>query len=271
MYSGACTIVGRKGGDKVIVWLVLVAAGYLTSLALKPVLKDQVSENYKGEHIPTGLGLAFVLPTVLVLVLNFTKVPSAPLYAVVILFFSILGILDDNLGSDTRRGFRGHFGQRDPSTGILKAVGGFLISLAIAISLGGNPFLVVLHTVLIALNANFINLLDRAPGRAGKVFAILSMVLVLFNSINISPLLWLLASTIGYLVNDLKATMMMGDTGSNPLGAALGLGMVLIFPLIVKVLIVLLLIVLNFLSEKISFSKVIESNRFLKFMDQLGR
>lgn len=64
----------------------------------------------------------------------------------------------------------------------------------------------------------------------------------------------------------------MGDVGSNPLGAALGLGFVLAFPALpFKIALALLLLGLNLLSERISFSKVIESNRFFHFLDQLGR
>ena len=70
---------------------------------------------------------------------------------------------------------------------------------------------------------------------------------------------------------DLRRAVMMGDAGSNPLGAVLGLACVLALPLTARILLVLVLLALNILSERISFSKVIESNPVLSYLDKLGR
>jgi len=63
----------------------------------------------------------------------------------------------------------------------------------------------------------------------------------------------------------------MGDTGANPLGAALGLMAAWYLPLAVKAVLLAALAALNLLSERISFSRVIEGSRFLDFLDRLGR
>jgi UDP-N-acetylmuramyl pentapeptide phosphotransferase/UDP-N-acetylglucosamine-1-phosphate transferase len=75
----------------------------------------------------------------------------------------------------------------------------------------------------------------------------------------------------GYLPWDLRRKAMMGDTGSNTLGAALGWQAARGLPLIPKAVLTALLIGLNLLSEKVSFSTLIERSRFLHFLDQLGR
>lgn len=252
-------------------WLISILAGYASVPILEPIFKDQVSENYKGDNIPTGLGLAFIVPTVLIMTVNLAKTTFMPLFIILILFFSLLGVLDDSLGNKTRKGFRGHFGQSNLSTGILKALGGAAMSLALVIGLGGSLFQILINGMVIALSANLVNLLDRAPGRAGKFFVIVSLLFILFNRKNLIPLFWLLGSTIGYLPWDLKGTVMMGDTGSNVLGASLGLSIVITLPLGLKVIVVFFLLLLNLLSEKISFSEIIESNNFLNFLDKLGR
>ena len=64
---------------------------------------------------------------------------------------------------------------------------------------------------------------------------------------------------------------MMGDTGSNPLGATLGLAAVMVLPQTAKTILALVLVGLNLLAERISFSRVIEDNRLLDFLDRLGR
>jgi UDP-GlcNAc:undecaprenyl-phosphate GlcNAc-1-phosphate transferase len=81
-------------------------------------------------------------------------------------------------------------------------------------------------------------------------------------------MLW---AVMGFLPWDLRRAVMMGDAGSNRLGAVLGLACVLALPLTARILLVLVLLALNILSERISFSKVIESNPVLSYLDKLGR
>jgi len=72
---------------------------------------------------------------------------------------------------------------------------------------------------------------------------------------------------------DLKEKGMLGDAGANAMGVLAGAYILsrfgLDFPLIAVYLVVILL--LNLLSEGISFSKVIEGNKFLSKLDNLGR
>ena len=124
---------------------------------------------------------------------------------------------------------------------------------------------------LVALAANFLNLLDLRPGRAGKAFLLLGLPLH-FLAADPAPPAGAIPGGGGYLPWDLRRRAMMGDTGANPLGAALGLMAAGSLTLGVKAV---LLAAFGWpellLSERISFSELIEGSRILHFLDQLGR
>ncbi|NLJ80278.1 MAG: hypothetical protein GX335_04565 [Firmicutes bacterium] len=251
--------------------LALIILSYFLVPLLAPVLSGQSRKNYRGRFVPTGLGLAFILPAVTVMLSYHRSNEDSLFFAVLVLFFALLGLVDDCFGHSGKKGFRGHFKTEGLSTGGLKAVGGGAISLLIGFFYASSGWEGALNGLLIALSANFINLLDLQPGRAGKFSVVLGMLLFLGRPAPLQPLLWLQAATIGYLPWDLKGLVMMGDTGSNPLGAALGLALVLALPWFGRLLIVLALSALNLGAERCSFSAIIESNRFLRFLDQIGR
>ena len=68
---------------------------------------------------------------------------------------------------------------------------------------------------------------------------------------------------------DRSARVMLGDAGSNVLGALLGLWMVCSSGNISKLFLLVLLIAVHIYAEKHSISKVIEANRFLRSLDRL--
>ena len=70
---------------------------------------------------------------------------------------------------------------------------------------------------------------------------------------------------------EMKERVMLGDTGANPLGAAIGLAVVLTQEAPVRLGVVVALLFMNLLSEKVSFSAVIERVGPLRAVDQLGR
>ena len=189
----------------------------------------------------------------------------------------LVGLWDDLKGDERPRGFAGHLGALRGGAltgGMVKLVGGGLAGLASIFLLGdhSSTWLFILGGACIALCANLFNLLDRAPGRASKVWLILALVVAAS-----SPLwrLWA-AGTIGAVVAtlpfDLRARGMLGDAGANPMGAVLGLGLVLASgSLGTLAVIVAVLFGLNLLSEKVSFSRVIEQTPWLARLDHLGR
>ena len=159
------------------------------ALGLWPLLRPTLStpiferENFRHRRIPVAAGLVIVL-AVLVGALPYSlvvlwsddgptigrSITSAALAAV---GFGLFGLLDDLAGSTARRGYRGHVGalrQGELTTGLLKLVGGGLVAVVVAWpwAEGSLPDLVA-AALVVALAANLGNLLDRAPGRVGKV------------------------------------------------------------------------------------------------------
>lgn len=261
----------EKRVASVMWWLIPGVLSYLAVPLLLPIFQAQLRQNYLGETIPNGIGYAFVMPSVLVMIARAKDVDYATLFALCLLLFAILGGVDDSLGKSSKKGFRGHFTERQLSTGGLKAWGGAASSLVIASLLTNNWLELLVNGAVIALGANFLNLLDLRPGRAGKAFILLALPSLLLRWVSLGPLFGLLCAVVGYLPWDLRRRVMMGDAGSNPLGAALGLATAIYSPLYVKIILSVILLGLNALSERVSFSGIIESNRFLHFLDQLGQ
>lgn len=247
--------------------LVLGVSTYILVGLLQPLFKPEAKVNYEGNPIPTALGLSFILPSSLVLIAQGKHF----LFALTFLGFGLLGLVDDFFGTNDVKGFKGHFGSSLLSTGMLKAFGALGFSLAINLNLNQSLWVTGLNILLMALSANFINLLDLRPGRAGKAFLVLSLPLVAFVGIIREPLFLIMASVFAYLPWDLRGDVMMGDIGSNSLGAVLGLGLALGLPSLGKVLLVVILLFLNLASERFSFSRIIEENPVLNFLDRLGR
>ncbi|NLY85907.1 MAG: phospho-N-acetylmuramoyl-pentapeptide-transferase [Tissierellia bacterium] len=239
-----------------------------------------VCENYKLEMIPTSVGLVFVFVQVITLglmeiVLGFND-NFFLVYLLGFIFIGFLGLLDDLIGSKYIKGLRGHIKalfHGEITTGALKAIFGFFISLVTSSILSTSFVDFVINTFVIGLFTNFINLFDLRPGRAAKMFIFLAIILLIANINNkYAYIIWsFFGILIPYINLDLKARAMMGDVGSNTLGYTLGVFAVTSFHITGKLIILILLVIFHILSEKVSFSKVIENNRFLKFLDMIGR
>lgn len=198
--------------------------------------------------------------------------------------FALAGFVDDMLGGHSQSGFGGHLGalrQGVFTTGMFKVVFGAAISLGSVELLrsGSIGVMALLDAVLIALSANFINLVDRRPGRAIKCFllgfAILGAWLwtkekALGLGLLLNPAGSALGAAIVFFPSDLGERAMLGDTGSNVLGAALGYGMLHLAP-VWRTTALAVLVWLTLASEKRSFGEIIEGNRMLRFLDRLGR
>jgi glucosyl-3-phosphoglycerate synthase len=165
-----------------------------------------------------------------------------------------LGLVDDLL-SGPERGFRGHFGA-GPTTGTLKAVGIPLLALA-----GTGS---VQDAALVALSANGLNLLDTRPGRALKAF-LAGAALVRGPAKAYVPIAVLLAPY------DLREMTMLGDAGSNALGAVLGYGSVSKLTARGRLLAIAALAGLTIAGETRSLGELIERTPSLSSLDRLGR
>jgi UDP-GlcNAc:undecaprenyl-phosphate/decaprenyl-phosphate GlcNAc-1-phosphate transferase len=267
----------------------LVAVRFLRTVSAQLVASPALARrNYRNRVVPTAGGIYLVLTVLLVeggrAVLGALGVGEEPgltlarsevLFAVV--GFAFLGLVDDLAAVGTDRGFRGHLGAlRDGrvTTGLLKLFGGAAVAIVLVATPGfkdGRGLLV--DAMLIALAANFANLLDRAPGRVIKcgLVAYLPLAIALGAApvgIAIAPVM---GAAIGLLGDDLRERLMLGDTGANVIGAVLGLGMVLGASEGWRLAVMLTLLGLNVAAEMVSFSRVIDAVPPLRAFDRLGR
>jgi hypothetical protein len=143
----------------------------------------------------------------------------------------------------------------------------------------------VLSTMAIGLTANLVNLLDLRPGRALKAYAVLvaaavgvQLIRTLVGGSSWSGVGGVLA--VGALLvgpalaawpYDLGERAVLGDAGANAAGALAGYVVADALGVWSLALYVTLVLALNFASEKISFSAVIESSAFLRRLDMAGR
>ncbi len=234
--------------------------------------------NYRGAEITPALGPAILLgylPSLgLAGYLDCTRVPQVITIAAVLLGVSLFGLWDDLL-ADSVSGFRGHLGalvQGKITAGLLKMVlagtVGLIFSLALPFPIGGK----ILAATLTALSANGLNLLDRRPGRALKVFFAGSGALIL--AAGPANILWLLlplsAVALAVAPLDFGARAMLGDCGANLLGAALGVAAVYCLPFIPQLAIAIFWAAVHVYSEIYSISRFIERHPLLKYLDGLG-
>ncbi len=257
-------------------------AGYLVLPCVLGLLVEggAVRENYRGRAVPVGAGLVLLLAFLGACFFLFFWVP--PLFLVasafVLVLFCLLGLADDLLGSRERRGLRGHFGalwRGRLTTGALKALGGAAgaVLFALAARPGGSVGEVAATALLVALAANTLNLFDLRPGRALKVFFAwgLAVAAAAWGSPGSLLLAPLLGSALAYARRDLRGEAMLGDTGSNLLGAALGVATAGACSLPGQVVVVVVLVALHVFTERYSLTALIAGNRFLSFLDGLGR
>ena len=165
-----------------------------------------------------------------------------------------LGLADD-LWSGPERGFRAHL-RAGRTTGVLKALG--IPALALAVTRSARAAL------LVSLSANALNQLDTKPGRALKVFAA-GTLLVRGPARAYAPIAVLLAPY------DLREMTMLGDAGSNALGAVLGYGSVATFTARGQRLAIAALAGLTIIGEVRSLGELIERTPGLARLDRLGR
>ncbi|MEK6273902.1 MAG: glycosyltransferase [Actinomycetota bacterium] len=161
-----------------------------------------------------------------------------------------LGLADD-LWSGPERGFRGHL-RAGRTTGVLKLVGIPVVGLLATRKVSG--------ALLVGLAANFLNQLDTRPGRALKAY----LPAALAVRAPVAPAVLLLPY-------DLRERTMLGDAGSNALGAMLGLSSVSLLTGKSRWLAIGALAGLTLLGERRSLGELIERTPGLRALDRLGR
>ncbi|MGV8082469.1 MAG: hypothetical protein AB2L09_02375 [Coriobacteriia bacterium] len=281
---------------------------WLAMRALMPALERSPlgsRPNYRGRSVTLGLGLVWLIWAVGIQLaavvmdllaqafpdttssLKLLQVASG-LPLTLVLGALLFGFLDDVVGNGAERGFRGHLRALRAgrlTTGGLKLLGiGLLAAGTLRPDTNGGHDLIwssigvwVLQVLAIALTANLVNLMDLRPGRALKLYSVLVLLcgafLVWFGGAWKVPsvLIVLLGPVAAIWTLDLRERGMQGDAGANASGALIGwMFAVLLNPWVLLGYVVLVL-ALNLASERVSFSRVIESNAFLNRLDRLGR
>lgn len=265
--------------------LLLGSIGGVATLAVALLLLGTppsrlMRKNFRGTHLPVVLGLALIAGATTALVSAFLFDAGIPgrLKAASLLIaigLGLAGAWDDLRGDERPRGFAGHLAALRGGVvtgGIVKLLAGGVVGLvAGGLTSGWDLASTVLTGSAVALGANLVNLLDRAPGRAGKAALIMAVPLAVWGSTG-----WLVAvgAFLGPLLVllwfDLKERAMLGDAGVNPVGGMLGLG-IAAFPTAGQIAAVALLLALNLASERWSFGAAIDRNRFLRTLDLAGR
>jgi len=262
-------------GMPVMSALVASLALWLPALWLTAVWLRLRKPNYLGRQVPAAAGL--IAPLVALLILWWAA-PAGGVRAAAITVVGVMGLvglLDDLLGSRRQaRGLRGHLlalaGGRI-TTGAVKAFGGLAAGAAAGMMLHpGRPAEVALDALLIALSANWINLLDLRPGRALKGFAIMALLALALAPDSIRLLGPVLAAALVMAPSDFAGRTIMGDVGANALGGAAGLALASILGVWGKLAAVLVLAVLHLLCERVSLTDVFARNRVLRALDRLG-
>jgi Glycosyl transferase family 2 len=162
----------------------------------------------------------------------------------------LLGFVDD-LWSGEERGFGAHLRARR-TTGVLKLVGIPLVGLWRTRSVSG--------ALVVGLTANVLNQLDTRPGRALKAY-------LAAGSAFRAPL----GLAVLLLPYDLRERVMLGDAGSNALGAMLGLKSVERLHGRGRWAAIGMLAGLTLIGERRSLGELIERTPVLRELDSFGR
>ena len=249
-----------------------------------------VRQNYRGAQIAFPLGLAALAAAVIALgplsVLDeatdgdLWPAIGAPLgIAGMVLYVvgvGMLGLIDDVLGASDERGWRGHARATAAggfSPGLLKAAGAAGLALFVLAGSGLDTADYLLAAAVLVLATNLFNLLDLRPGRSLKALVLLGAGLTI-GTMDLDPL-WALGLFIGPLVVllpfDLSERGMLGDTGSNLVGAVAGLWLVLSLDTTGQLIALALIGITTIYGEFRSISRLIEGTPGLRHLDSLGR
>jgi len=277
--------------------IALIVRGWM----LRSSLDRLTVRNFRGVDLPvaggiviiSGLLMAEVILTLIALIRTGTLEGGHPAYSpsaipqtflsfdnagllILVLGFFGLGLFDDLAGGERAGGFKGHIGslvKGRMTTGAVKAIGG----VGLAFVVGGLWELrlvpAFVDALVIALSANLVNLLDLRPGRAVKGFflAWIPLAFIAWADPYLAASAPVAGAAAAWLPADLKERGMLGDSGSNLLGAVVGGGVALQATMGTKLIVLAVLVSLTLVSERWSFSKAISKIPPLRWVDQAGR
>lgn len=248
-----------------------------------------VRENYRGELLAFPLGAVLATAALMALApLAFLDDradldlldPELRRWLPYLLGIAFLGFLDDALGQGeaaaTPRGWRGHWAALRSgtlSTGAIKAIGALALAAYVVSGRGLEDWRYVADVALLILATNLFNLLDLRPGRAEKGLVLLGAGLCL-GGWTFEPL-ELLGIFVGPVLVGAWLTLgekaMLGDTGSNLIGAIAGVWLLTALGGEARLVALAMVLGLTIYGELRSISKTIDSVPPLRWLDSLGR
>lgn len=241
--------------------------------------------NYRGRTVSLGGGIAAAAGTIAAAATGGGTARTALSAVLVTAGAAGFGLVDDRAPEPgNARGLRGHLralARGQVTTGALKLFGIPALSLVAAAVMereGRNHGRAVRRSLdvltsgaLIAGTANLINLFDLRPGRALKATTVIAAPLAVLPG----PPGQLGAGACGVvaaaLPDDLGERTMLGDTGANALGALVGTGLALVPSAAVRAGALTAVVALIVLSEKVSYSAVIDRTPLARVVDRWGR
>jgi len=248
-----------------------------------------VRENYRGAPLAFPLGAVLATAALVALApLAFLNDrgdldlldPELRRWLPYLLGIAFLGFLDDALGrgdvAAAPRGWRGHgqaLREGSLSTGAIKAIGALALAAYVVSGRGLESWRYIADVALLILATNLFNLIDLRPGRAEKGLALLGAGLCL-GAWTLAPveLLGIFAGPI--LVGawlTLGERAMLGDTGSNLIGAVAGIWLLTNLDGGGRLVALAAVAALTIYGELRSISTTIDSLPPLRWLDSLGR
>jgi UDP-GlcNAc:undecaprenyl-phosphate GlcNAc-1-phosphate transferase len=248
-----------------------------------------VRENYRGALLAFPLGAVLATAALVTLApLAFLNdradldllEPGLRQWLPYLLGIAFLGFLDDALGRGealaTPRGWRGHWAALRTgslSTGAIKALGALALAAYVVSGRGLESWRYLADVLLLILTTNLFNLLDLRPGRAEKALALLAAGLCL-GAWTFEPL-ELLGIFAGPVLIGAWLTLgeraMLGDTGSNLIGAVAGVWLLTVLDGDSRLVALAIVLALTIYGEIRSISATIDSVPPLRWLDSLGR
>src|SRR4051794_4263947 len=248
-----------------------------------------VRENYRGARLAFPLGAVLATAALVALApLAFLNdrvdldllEPALRQWLPYLLGIAFLGFLDDSLGrgeaAAAPRGWRGHWAalrSGSLSTGAIKAVGALALAAYVVSGRGLESWRYLADVALLVLTTNLFNLVDLRPGRAEKALALLAAGLCL-GAWTFWPL-ELLGVFAGPALVGARLTLgeraMLGDTGSNLIGAVAGVWLLTTLGDDGRLIALAAVALLTIYGELRSISTTIDSVPPLRWLDSLGR
>lgn len=248
-----------------------------------------VRENYRGALLAFPLGAVLATAALVALAplaflddrgdLDLLE-PDLRRWLPYLLGIAFLGFLDDALGRgeavSTPRGWRGHWAalrEGSLSTGAIKAIGALALAAYVVSGRGLEDWRYVADVALLILATNLFNLLDLRPGRAEKGLVLLGAGLCL-GAWTWEPM-ELLGIFVGPVLVGAWLTLgeraMLGDTGSNLVGAIAGVWLLTVLGADARLVALAVVLALTIYGELRSISRTIDSVPPLRWLDSLGR